>query len=311
MSNQLLAEADALPELGEYDGMSAVDIAHAIVSWPEGSEDQVRAIWALQRLIPARHSNRPPLAERLDEDFAGVRGRADAVLTLATTALIVDDESAAKVLDVGKSMATLEKDIETLRTDLVRPYRLAVELINAKAKAIAGPVKLAREGDNGNGGLRGMITKWDDKVRAETEEARLAAEAEQRKREEAAEAARRRAEEAAEAGRGVVSAELRAAEAAEEAERARIRAEAIRPATVRSNSATTSRSRVIKFDLDDDPVRIVRGNLKLPGFKAALMEFLTSWFGRYLRSLGVNTVEKGVVIAGVHARIELGSANVR
>ena len=40
MTNQLVAEAAALPDLDEYAGMSAVDIAHAVIHWPEGSRNR-------------------------------------------------------------------------------------------------------------------------------------------------------------------------------------------------------------------------------------------------------------------------------
>jgi hypothetical protein len=311
MTNQLLDEAEAvLPELDEYDNCSVVDICHAIIAWPADSEDQKRAIAAIRLRAPHLGHNRPPLAERLDVDLAEMRGRADALLAVAKTALIVDGDSAAKVMDLSQKMREVEEELDELRKCLSRPYRDAIALIKTSVDAIADPLGIVRQGPDGRGGLRLMLTQWDDKVRAEAAAARQKAEAEQREREEAAAAARRRLEEQANAGKNVAADELRAAEAEEEAERARQRAEAIRPAPIRSDAGVLARAREISFTIDN--VRQAIGAiLKLPGGLSAAEQFVRTFLGKYLRGVGVAAVEKGVTIAGVSVTVELRAANVR
>lgn len=307
--NQLIAEADGLPDLDEFEGMSVVDIAHAITLWPEGSEDQLRAIEAIRRRAPGRGHNRAPLDEALEEDLAPQRARAEQLLEIARTAVIIDDVSAAKVVDLVRMLFDLENDLDKDRLKRTKPYRDAQSLINTKVAAIIGPLTLARGGDDGKG-LRGMLTRHDDKRKAEAEAERRRLREEQRQREEAAADARRIAEEKAAEGKGSVAAELDALKAQDEAERAAQRADAIRPEPIRSTLGQVTRRREITFKITD--VRKALGwIIRQAGGASAAEQFARTWLGGYLRALGVETVAGGVEIPGAEITVEQGAANVR
>jgi hypothetical protein len=314
LTNQLLAEAEALPELDEFSGLSIIDIAHAIIAWPPGSEDQARAIAALRARAPGIGHNRPPLAERLDDDLAGLKGRADALLERAQQSKIIDDESAAKVLDLAAMMDALEKELETRRKGLNRPYADAVAMINQRIGAIADPIRIARQGEDRRGGLRAMLTEWDDRKTEEANAARRAAEEHQRKLEEEAAAKRKAIEEQKAAGANTVTAELDALHAEDEAEKAAQRASAIRPEPLRSHVGQISRSREIKWKIGEGRglAIFIGWMLKQPGGRSALLQFANTWLGRHLRGIGVDTIDSGgIEIPSVKVWVEKGAANVR
>lgn len=308
--NQLLAEAAALPDMDEFAGMSIRDIALSISLWPEGSEDQLRAIEAIRSRAPGIGHNRPPLSEALDEELAPFAARADELLGTAREAVIADDESAAKVSDLITMLRTLERDIETAREKRGRPYIDAQRLINARFGGIAQPLVLAWKGEDGRGGLRAILTAWEDKRdrEAEAERQRLRAQAEQREREAAA--ARAAAEEAKAKGSSGVAAELTALHAEEEADRLGRRAEVLRPEPIRSHLGQVNRRRDIKFDIAD--LRALLGwMIKQPGLRNKVEQTVRTIMGAHLRGLGVEAVERGVIIPGATVSVEKGQANVR
>src|SRR5580765_6893073 len=99
MTNQLVAEAAELPDLDEYFGMSTTDICLAAAHWPEGSEDQLRAIAAIRARAPGIGHNRPPLNEAIDEELAPRRARINHLVERAERSVLIrgDETSAAKM----------------------------------------------------------------------------------------------------------------------------------------------------------------------------------------------------------------------
>jgi hypothetical protein len=309
MTNQLVAEAAALPDLDEYAGMSATDIAHAVIHWPEGSEDQIRAISALRALVPDRHHNRPPLSEALDEELASRRARADQLLAVAARSVIVDAASAGKVVDLTRQLKELHDEVDKARLARTKPYREAAALINHSYDALKLRLATAIGGTSGREGLSRMLTAWDDKQRAavEADRRRLAEEA--RKREQEAEAARAAAEAKAAAGRTDPAAELEALKAADDAERLARRAEAIRHEPTRSQLGQTTRRKVIRFVVEDFAARL-RDIMRSPR-RAQVEQLIDKLTEHELRDLGVAAVESGVQIIGVRAWVEDGGVSVR
>lgn len=300
MTNQLVDEA--LPDLSEFDSMSIVDIAYAITLWPEGSPDQLRAIEAIRARAPGIGHNRPPLADRLESDFAELKTRAD--LALKAKPVILDQESAGKVLDLMRTMRDLAGEANTLRQKLQKPYHDAAQAVAAASETVRAPL-LAQVPV-----LQAMVTAWDDKQRAEAEDRRQKALQEQRDREAAAAEARRKADEAADAGKSTVIADKAAEHLREEAERAAIRAEAIRPEPVRGNLGQGTRRKVIKFKVEN--IREVLGELLRDAADRARVEEATDQIvGAKLRAVGVAGVERGITIKGLKAWVELGAVTAR
>lgn len=300
----------AEPDLDAYAHLSNQEIAAAVLAWPDGSEDQVAALVALRARAPAIGHNRPPLGEAIEAEVEPFRVRAAEVLELANQARIVDADSAKSVLDLAIKLKDIEDEIEAARLERSKPYRQAVGLINGLFGEPAQRLKLAREGADGRGGLRGMVTTWDnqERARARQEETRLRQE-QHRREAEAAEAAKK-AEEAATAGRGRVSAELDAAKAREAAEQAQRRADAVRPEPLRSHLGAVSRRRDIKFDITDLGAAVA-WLIDQPGHRNNVEQAVRTMVGSYLRSLGIDAVAKGVVIPGIDARVETGAAAMR
>jgi len=309
VTNQLVAEAQALPDLDEYAGMSAVDIAHAVINWPEGSEDQIRAISALRALVPDRHHNRPPLAEAIDDELSGRRTRADQLLAVAARSVIVDEASAGKVIDLTRQLKELHDEVDKARLARTEPYREAVKLINHSYDALKLKLSLAIGGTSGRDGLARMLTAWDDKQRAavEAERRRLAEEA--RKREEEAAAARAAAEAKAQAGKIDPAAELEALRASDEAERLARRADAIRHEPTRSQLGQTTRRKQIRFEIQDFAARL-RDIMRSPR-KTQVEQLVHKLTEHELRDLGVAAIESGVQMVGVRAWVEEGGVSVR
>jgi hypothetical protein len=298
----------ALPEVDEYSGMSVVDIAHAVINWPPGSDDQQRAIAAIQARRPGIGHNKPPLGEELVEEVAPLAARQTAMLEVARRAAVVDDESAAKVNDLKIQLKALEDEIKRARDERLRPYLLGCDLINKQYNPlIAG---LAAAYGNRMTGLSGLLNIYIQKrdAAAEDERRRLAAEA--RQREEEAEAARRAAEAARAAGKGAVGAELGALKAEEVATLAQERALAARPAPIRSTLGQVSSVRGIAFEIEN--LRTLLGwAIKQTGMVRVIEIEARKWVGAYLRQLGVDAVERGVEIPGVRAWIERSAGSRR
>jgi hypothetical protein len=305
---------DEPPNLDEFDGMSIVDIAHNIVNWPEGSEEQARAIAAIAARAPGIGHNRPPLADQLAIDTTSLRSDVDTLIAVAETTLIIDDESAGKVNDMVQRLVAKGREVEAARKQRNEPYAKAVTLVNSTYGALAQMLRIAHVGTDERGGLRAMLTKWDDKKRADAEAARKVAEEEQRKREEAAAEAQRLADEARQHDdiAGAIAADIRAASLADRAEQSARRAEAIRPEPIRSQLGSTTRQRVIVFTIDNT-IAAINWALATPGIGESVKEDLHARIGSYLRSraVGVAGVERGVSIPGITAKVELGQVSSR
>jgi hypothetical protein len=293
-----------LPDLDPYAHLSNQEIAAAVLAWPDGSEDQNRALVALRERAPQIGHNRPPLAEMIEAEVEPFRVRAAEVLELAGKALIIDADGAKSVLDLGVKCKDIEDEIDAARLARSKPYRDATALINGLFGPVQQRLAIARDG------LRGMLKTWDDKQKAAAaaEQARLREE--QRQREAAAAEAERRAREAAEAGRGQVNAELAAARAREEAEQAQRRADAVRPEPLRSHLGQVSRRREIKFEIADLGA-VLAWLIQQPGHRSNVEQAVKTMIGSYLKSLGTDTVARGVDIPGIVARVEAGGVAVR
>lgn len=301
---------DELPDLDPYSHLSNREICAAALAWPDDSEDQIAALVALRARAPASGHNKAPLAEAIEAEVEPFRVRTGEVLDLAAKARIIDGESAKSTLDLGIKAKDLEDEIDAARLERSKPYRQAVALINGMYGDIAQRLKLAREGNDGRGGLRGMVTTWDnqERARARAEETRLREEQRQREA-EAAEAARK-AEEAATVGRGQVSAELDAAKAREVADQAQRRADAVRPEPLRSHLGAVSRRREIKFEITDLAAAVAWLAIQ-PGYSNNVEQAVKTIVGSYLKALGVEAVAQGVTIPGIAARVETGAAAMR
>jgi hypothetical protein len=259
---------------------------------------------------PSIGHNSPPADEILAEELTPFRKRRDELVEVAKTAIIVDDESAAKVLDLAQICRTFEDEIDARRKEMVRPYREAEKLINDSHNRLRLDVQVARQGMNGSAGLRGLLTAWDDKKKDEAEQARMKAEREARAKELAAESARQKAAAAAAGGKGSVSAELQALRAEEEAARAAAHAESIRQEPVRGQLGQVGRKREISFDITDQ-LAFATWLIAQPGLQNNLKQALSTICGQHLRSLGVAVVARGLDIPGVVARVDQGGAFVR
>jgi hypothetical protein len=311
MTNQLVAEAAALPDLDEYAGMSAVDIAHAVINWPEGSEDQIRAIAALRQRAPGRGHNNPPLKEALDEELAAHRARVIQLVERAETSVLIrgDETSATKMIDLVRQMKEQHDELNKERLARTAPYRDAVKLINDTYEGLKLRLSLAIGGTSGRDGCVGQLTKWDDDKKAEVEADRRRLAEEARKREAEAAAARAAAETKEAEGKSSVAAELEAIRARDEAERLWRRAEAIRHEPTRSQLGQTTRRRVIRFVVEDFSKRL-RGICKSP--RRTQVEKLVDAITKHeLGDLGVAAVEQGVDMPGVRAWVEEGGVSVR
>jgi hypothetical protein len=311
---------DVSPFLGdEYGGATLADVALA-VGYAADEKERDAAIAAFMRRLPTGVGqtepgighNSAPLGELLEEELQPFRKRRDDLVRVAETSVITDAESAAKVLDLAQLCKAFETEIDERRKTLVKPYVEAQRRINDSHNRLRLDVQIARQGINGVSGLRGMLTEWDDKQKAAAAEAAEKARREAKAREIAAESARQKAAEAAAAagGRGAVSAELAAMRAAEEADIATRKAEAIRPEPVRGHMGQVSRKREIRFDVTD-AVACATWLAQQPGLQNNLHAALMTIIGQHLRALGVEGVAAGVEIPGVNVRVEQGAAHVR
>lgn len=295
----------------EFAGCTLEDVALAVGYSAPGSEDHALALDALRRrLPPGRDHNQPPIGELLDEELLPFKRRRDELVRVAETAVITDDESAAKTLDLAQLCKAFEDEIEARRKQLVKPHRDAEKAINDRHTRLRLDVQVARQGMNGVSGLRGLLTKWDDRKKVEAEQARLKAEREAAAKEIAAASAREQLEKAAATGRGVVSAELTALRLQDEADHARVEAEAIQAGPTRSHLGQVSRRKEIVFDIVDIEATLkwsVTNHEILSSVSEAMRNILYS----YLRALGVSQVEKGIEIPGVSIKVELAPVTIR
>lgn len=250
-----------------------------------------------------RDHNQPPLELRLNEELASFNERAAALVEVAATAIIVDDVSASKVVDLAGLMRELESALTDRRAELKRPYQEAQRLIDQAFVAAISPLARARVGEDGRGGLRGMLSQYQARREAEAaaERGRLAEE--QRKREEDAAAARRAAEAKREAGKGTVGDELAALKAEDEAADLGRRAAAVRPEPIRAQLGQVSQVRSIAFKITD--LRKALSWAVRSGLEDKVAQALRTIVGAWLRQLGVDAIERGAVdIPGVEVSIE-------
>jgi hypothetical protein len=305
-----MTDTAELVDLDPYTHLSNAELAETVAVWPDGSEDQNNALAALRARAPGIGHNRPPLAEALNDEIEPFVRRAAEVIELAGKAVIIDIDSARSVADLGVKCKDLEAQIDVARLARSKPYRDAVGLINRVFGDVAEQLKRAREGNDGRGGLRGMVTAWDNKQRAAAaaEERRLREE--QRRREEAAAEAERKAREAAETGKSALNAELAAAKAREEADQAARRANAVRPEPLRSHLGQVRRTRRSKFEIED-LAKVIAWLIEHPGHRSNVEQAVRTIIGAYLTAIGIDTVARGIEIPGVKCWVELGEASVR
>jgi hypothetical protein len=249
---------------------------------------------------PGIGHNLPLLAEQLAEEIASLRERAGRLVAVAETAVIIDTESAEKVINLAGLMAALEKELDAAREARGKPFLESVRAVNGAYNLLIVQLHACRDD------LRGMLNAFRKKREAEAEAERQAALAEQRQREEAAAAAHRAAEEAAAAGRSGIGDELAAMKAQEEADAAARRAAAIRPEPVRAQLGSLGSQRSIVFDITDTR-KLVAWIVKQP-MKGNLDQALRTIMGSYLRQLGVDAVARGVEIPGLSARVDTNAA---
>lgn len=246
----------------------------------------------VDEITPGIGHNLPPLDEQIAEVIAPLKMRQAAGLAVALTARIVDQPSAEKVLDLDRQLKAIEDDMEVARKELKAPYLAACRLIDGRFDAVTGPLRTARTD------CRGMIGAWQrqQEARARAERERL--QAEQRRAEAEAEAARRAAQENRAAGSVNVADELSAMQAEEQARRLAERAAAVRVEPLRSATGTAGVRREITFTVTD--LRKCLGwMLKQHGIAGQLEQAVRTILGKYLRGLGVQTVERGIEIPGV------------
>lgn len=257
----------------------------------------------LEDSVPGIGHNMPPLDDVLTEILAPFVERGNAMLEVAKTAIIIDKASAEKVLDLERLFKGLDKDLEERREEMKRPFLEACRQIDRQFGAVSGPLRVARLGDNGRGGLRGMIDTWTRRQEeiAAAERQRLLAE--QRQREAEAEAARRAAEENRARGSINIGDELAVLQAEEAARRLGDKAAATRPDPLRSHRGQVGQQRQITFQITD--LRKLLGwMLRQAGLKAKVEQGARTIIGTYLRGLGVDTVARGVEIPGLEASVE-------
>jgi hypothetical protein len=256
----------------------------------------------LLEATPGIGHNQPPLTERITAELAPFQERATQMLAIAETAVIIDEVSASKVTDLVKLMRGLEEDVDKARDAMMRPFLEATRTINQHFNALKTRVGSVRFGDDGRGGLMGMLTVYERKREAEAQAERDRLQAEQRAREAEAEAARRAAEEKRQAGAGSVKDELEALQAEEAADRLKRQADAVRPEPIRSHLGTVGRRREIEFTITD--LRKALGWVLRGTLKAQIEQAARTIIGKHLRSLGVEAVDRGVEIPGVSVTVE-------
>ena len=246
-------------------------------------------------------ANQPPLAEMLAEEIAPYTKRAEALMQSAGEAQIASDDEAAKVTALIKLLRDHEQTIDEAREARKKPFLEAGRLVDSVFGTVIRRLKLARCGDNGKGGLTGMLTAYERRREEAAAAERRRIEEEQRKAEEEAAAARAKLEAAQNNGSGSIQAELAAIAAQEEAERLARKAETIRPEPIRTTVGNSSMRREIAFEITD--LRKALGWL-VKNRNSEIMQAARAIVGKHLNSLGVDAVERGVEIPGVAARIE-------
>lgn len=253
---------------------------------------------------PGIGHNLPPLAELIDdlspmvdqwcvETIEPYKPRVEEMLEAIKTAVILDDESAAKVAVLVAMLRDMEQELERRHDEMKRPILEAGRAIDRAFGAMRHPIELARRGEDGRGGLRGMLTAYEHRREEAARAERERYEAEARRLAEEAEAARRRAD-------GSLASGMEALQAEEAAALAERRAAAIRPEPIRSHLGQVGQRREIGFSLTDlaAAVRWMAG--KQNPLRSHLEQAARTILGKHLRSLGVDAIESGgIQIPGV------------
>lgn len=250
---------------------------------------------ALADDLPPRTHNAPPIREVILEALTPFLGRKNDLLQVAETAVIVDDESAAKCIDLAGLIGALGKEIDAVRVEMKAPHLVATRAIDASFGAALQPLVAAGQS------LRGMLTAYERKRAAEAEATRQTALAEQRRREEEAAAAAERARQTTSLPDALAS-----LKAQEEAAAAARRADAIRPEPVRAQLGSLGTQRSVAFDVTD--MRKLLGWILKQPMRGTLETEVRKLLGSYLRQIGVESVARGVEIPGLAVRIETSAA---
>lgn len=258
---------------------------------------------------PGMGHNLPPVTEligdlgpRIEEWCAEVlephRPRVDELLATIKTAVIVDEASAAKVADLIQMLRATELHLEEERSAMKRPIIDAGRAIDSAFFRLRRPLELAREGNDGRGGLRGMLTAYEHRRETEAAAERARQETEARRLQMLAEAARRTAEQ----DHTLLSEEAAelAQEAAEAAER---RAATIRPEPIRSHLGTVGQRREIGFGITDLGKCVRWMSAGSNPLRSHLEQAVRTILGKHLRGLGVAAVEAGVEIPGISTAV--------
>lgn len=241
------------------------------------------------------HNLPPTLADELQIEISPHRERATELIEAARGAVIIDDVSAGKVIDLAGLLQALEKDLDASREARGRPFLEAQRAVNGAYNPVINALKDARDT------LRGMLNTFRRKRDAEAEAARQAAFAEQRRREAEAAAAAERARKTTN-----VRDQLASLKAQEDAAAAARRAEAIRPEPVRAQLGSLGAQRKIEFEITD--LRKLLGWMIKQPIRGNVEQSVRTIMGAYLRQLGVDAVARGVEIPGLAARVETQAA---
>lgn len=122
--------------------------------------NDVAPINTLADRVPGIGHNNPPLVEQLAEEMAIVRARAEELLEVAREAQITNDDEAGKVATLIALIRDHETSVDRARRDRKQPFLDASRIIDATYGAVIRPLCLARSGENGKGGLSGILTAW-------------------------------------------------------------------------------------------------------------------------------------------------------
>lgn len=226
-----------------------------------------------------------PLAEILADEIATDKARADELVAAARSALIANDDDAAKVATLIGLIRAHEKTLDQARAARKQPFLESGRLVDGAYNAVLGPLTQARGGADGRGGLGAILTAWERKREDEARRERWYLEAEQRAKEDEAERARAAAEAARAGGAGAVSAELDAIQLEEEAARLARQAQTLRPEPIRTPVGAVNMRREIAFEVAD--LRSALGWL-VRNRVGEIGQAARTIIGAHLRSMGVD-----------------------
>jgi hypothetical protein len=246
----------------------------------------------------------PSLDDEIAATLAPFIGEQADLLAVAGEAVIIDAASATKCTELVALMRAFERRVDAIRDEMKAPYLAACRQIDASFGAVIRSVALARSGEDGRGGILGMLTRFarEQEAKAQAERDRLAAEKLQREAE--AEAARRAAEEKRAAGSGGIAAELEAMQAEEAARRLGERAQAIRPDPIRAQTGSLGTVRTPQCEILDLRKAAAWMTGKNHPLEPQLRAGVEAILRRHLKMVGVAGVERGLSIPGVRTWVD-------